>query len=1037
MCLLPIFESRPSKRWLIYVTVCSTVNLALVFAAENGLVDSPPSSVSPIESDRLKKKVELAVRQAREHAANREFGEAIDRMLKALTLAKGLFGPDDKNLAYILYYLAKYHHQSYKRDPALNYAEKTATLLQRERGSDTVRQASVMRDLGRIFYDCLRPDQAKALFEKAIAIYEKLNNDVDAARATIDLAKVLIHDEALEKAGQYVSKAHKVFQSNSSRNIYDLASADILFARIKIKQSKLKEAEKRVVNALKYLNDSPFNTHYIKAEMLEQLGYIKILEGKELEAENIYKEIWDIYKKALGEEHPATARPLHSLAIVNKTVGKYAEAELLYQQALAIQISRMGNGDPLVADTRLEYALLLTEWGRVPDAINQAEQALEIYSRLAGNWDVKRGYASSARGFALHQGNQREEAAEAFERAIKLIEESRGNWSLDLPPGLIELSDIYIKQGRFEEAEEKINRALEIQKYHEVNTPRHLVRSLSLRAKLRQSQGRLDDALEESNKAVTVLNEYTRIARSISSWREVVPAGVLSASGLLEQEYVHDTYIDHIHLLSELFRKNRDPDLIEMSFETAQHAQISNISQAVDKMAARFAKNDDSLGKLVRERQDLTEQWQTANRLLDEIIVKMQATKSHSNIFSQKRDLEERIQEADKKLNDRFPRYSELTNPDPLSIAAARELLGPKEAMLVQITTEEVTYLWLLQYETPITFIPKDVNIGKLDLLVEKIINSVRSPEEEFDARSAYDLYRILFADLPKLLDAVEHLIFIPDGPLQRIPLGLLLTEEPTTLPTYGQGYSNFPWLARQLAISLLPSVSSVKAQKIHFGSSGGWRSFFGIGTERRPYANITQQLRDLSRALGGDSRDLFLGKGASKEILRTHPELHSFRVLGFGTDIYLATKHAEPALVLMPQQHPGSRDDDGLFTASEVAQLKLNADWVILLRSPKENLNDPQVGRGGLSSLTRAFIYAGTRSLLVPYWPPPSETVEMIVARSLELLADDSRLGRSVALNQAMQPFIQGKRGKKLTHPYFWASFSVIGDGGVGIRTP
>ncbi len=38
----------------------------------------------------------------------------------------------------------------------------------------------------------------------------------------------------------------------------------------------------------------------------------------------------------------------------------------------------------------------------------------------------------------------------------------------------------------------------------------------------------------------------------------------------------------------------------------------------------------------------------------------------------------------------------------------------------------------------------------------------------------------------------------------------------------------------------------------------------------------------------------------------------------------------AEPALVLTPPAH-ASALDDGLLTASEIAALKLDADWVIL----------------------------------------------------------------------------------------------------------
>ena len=60
----------------------------------------------------------------------------------------------------------------------------------------------------------------------------------------------------------------------------------------------------------------------------------------------------------------------------------------------------------------------------------------------------------------------------------------------------------------------------------------------------------------------------------------------------------------------------------------------------------------------------------------------------------------------------------------------------------------------------------------------------------------------------------------------------------------------------------------------------------------------------------------------------------------------------------------------DGLLTASEVAQLKLNADWVVL--SACNTMAGDTPGAEALSGLARAFFYAGSRALLVT--PKPFE---------------------------------------------------------------
>ena len=66
------------------------------------------------------------------------------------------------------------------------------------------------------------------------------------------------------------------------------------------------------------------------------------------------------------------------------------------------------------------------------------------------------------------------------------------------------------------------------------------------------------------------------------------------------------------------------------------------------------------------------------------------------------------------------------------------------------------------------------------------------------------------------------------------------------------------------------------------------------------------------------------------------------------------------------------SRLDDGLLTASEVAQLKLNADWVVL--SACNTIAGDRPGAEALSGLARSFFYAGARALLVSHWAVDSE---------------------------------------------------------------
>src|SRR5690606_35347987 len=89
----------------------------------------------------------------------------------------------------------------------------------------------------------------------------------------------------------------------------------------------------------------------------------------------------------------------------------------------------------------------------------------------------------------------------------------------------------------------------------------------------------------------------------------------------------------------------------------------------------------------------------------------------------------------------------------------------------------------------------------------------------------------------------------------------------------------------------------------------------------------------------------------------------------------------AEPAIVLTPPIQ-ASAEDDGLLTASEVAMLQLDADWVIL-SACNTAASD---GEGeALSGLARAFFYAGAHSLMVSHWPVASDAAVRLATGAIK----------------------------------------------------
>ena len=176
----------------------------------------------------------------------------------------------------------------------------------------------------------------------------------------------------------------------------------------------------------------------------------------------------------------------------------------------------------------------------------------------------------------------------------------------------------------------------------------------------------------------------------------------------------------------------------------------------------------------------------------------------------------------------------------------------------------------------------------------------------------------------------------------------------------------------------------------------------------------------------------MYLAKDATEARLKKMP-FEPYRVIAFSSHAVPSHKFglSEPAIVLTPPEK-GTELDDGLLTASEIAQLKMNADWVLLLACDTAGTSDA-TDQAALSGLAKAFIYAGARTLLVSHWPVDSNATVALTTAMFDILATQPTLGRSTALKCAMERVMHDKQHPHYAHPTFWAPFVVIGESGRG----
>jgi CHAT domain-containing protein len=198
------------------------------------------------------------------------------------------------------------------------------------------------------------------------------------------------------------------------------------------------------------------------------------------------------------------------------------------------------------------------------------------------------------------------------------------------------------------------------------------------------------------------------------------------------------------------------------------------------------------------------------------------------------------------------------------------------------------------------------------------------------------------------------------------------------------------------------------------------------------PLPETADELRAVARELEARAEDIKLGEAASVITVK-HAALDSYRVVYFATHALVAGEvekfakvKAEPALVLSIPAKP-TEDDDGLLRASDVAMLKMNADFVVL--SACNTAAGDKPGAEALSGLARAFFYAGARSLIVSNWEVDTDSTVALMTGLFDALKTNPYLSHAEALRLSMLRIINNPPKPEWAQPKYWAPFIVVGE--------
>jgi CHAT domain-containing protein len=790
-----------------------------------------------------------------------------------------------------------------------------------------------------------------------------------------------------------------------------------------------------------------------------------------------------------GANHAETARVETALGSSLFSAGRYAEATAMLQHAVAVYDRDTRFYAPALAVALVNLGQVYYATGRTSLAIATLDRAVALAQQSAGQGGQTEATALLHRGYAKLRQNDFGAAAADLQAATDIwAKPGTANRRAAAGAG-VWLAEAERRAGRFEDASAVLDHSAAVLA-DIFGAESYAVSDVLLgRGELAMAREQPDQAITFLNHALTIrtaavgpnhiaslevrsvlavalaLNGDIRAARqTIAAVTMVVRQRMalqsLSGSGMPLDEVEAARRLLGRHVMILAIAQKTVPDdqaeIVSEAFDIGQLARASAAGRAIADLGVRQSLGNVQAAAALREAQERVLRWQMAERALS---AQVAAAESQSDLLSARQGVETlrvAAAEANAAFAKAYPAQTKVATAASASVGDIRQSLRTGEALLSYLTPENQSFLWLVTKQRA-ALIPIDHDSAWFGERIRTLRATVNPKEVSdlsdilpFATDAAADLYANLIQ--PAGLSAEDvHLIIVPDGTLQSLPFAALLSGR-VAAPEDFAGYRQLPWLIRERDITILPEIGALVAFRTTIRPSAAEEPFFGVGDpllagtgtpdsasattadllrSLPPLPEAADELDALAAALEAPPTAVVTSTAATEAMIKS-ATLKNYRVIAFATHGLVAGDFGrlrEPGLVLTPPA-TAQGDDDGLLTAGEIADLKLDADWVIL-SACNTAAADGTPGAEGLSGLARGFFFAGSRALLVSQWEVLSVAAVQLTTSALQHLANEPQIGKAAALRLSMLGLMAPEQEDYLSHPIFWAPFELVGEGG------
>lgn len=904
---------------------------------------------------------------------------------------------------------------------------------------------------------------------EALAEIERLNAQV------VELQQKANYTDALAVAERAAEKARAAVGEQSTQ----FARALAWQAYLQQLRGRLTRAEPLFKQSLAIYEAVLPPGHPDIATAINNLGFHYQITDKLDEAERLYKRALDMRERALPPDDPRIADSLNNVAQVYKREGRIEEAEPLHKRALEIRARSLPPDDPLIAQSLTNIGSTIEMQGRFKEAEPYYRKAMEIRakSQVADHPEIAGLMNKLAQN--LSKQGRHEEAARLFADAVEMRYRMQSADHPDIATTLNDSAVNLLAMKKYNEAKSQLRTALAIRQAALPPLDPAIAETQATLARVELAEGHVEQAL--SLMRVAVVSQAARGKKD-----DVARQHFSDFVSIAWQAYQKQGGTPASRIFAEALEMAQRATATETEAEVARTtARFASNDPKLEAAIRDREELERDAGRLERQLSGVlaipvAERGKAADDIRSGLAAIAERTKA----------IDTRVRrDFPSYFNLVSPEPATLDDIraalQPGEVMVYYMCAADGQVFVWAISRDDTAWR---KVDTTYGELSNAVGRLRQQLDIETLLRQGAKPAL-FDLGLAHRLYTQLLQPVEGVLARHSDLIVVPSGPLTSLPFQLLVRDAPAVpRPGLAQlaSYRDADWLTRHYAISMLPAPVNVKALRSGPARDAARQPFIGFGNPvfsherakpepagdatpnpraqeaslpatptpqgqpsyayasywRGPAANLDVlrtglpplpetegELKAVAHELKADSRDVVLGQAATEAAVKT-ADLSKFRIVYFATHGLVAGELrglGEPALAFTVPDHP-SELDDGLLTASEVSQLRLDADWVILSACNTAAGNAP--GAEALSGLAKSFFHAGARALLVSHWRIGSQAAARLTTAAFEAQRKSPGLGRAEALREAMQALIADRSDPWNAYPTFWGAFVVVGDG-------